>query len=352
MQAIENLPAFGICGWSGSGKTTVIEEVVRRLTARNLKVAVIKHDVHGLNIDHEGKDSDRFFKAGADVIMRGPKQSFLRAHRTGDSDLHEVLKLLCPYYDLILVEGHKSTPLFNKVWVLKEGNEKCPPEATNIKRVLGLDENRVDIVTEMIDSWFPKAWLATPVYAGILIGGNGERMGSPKRLVKTADKTWLERTAEIVQSLVHQVVVLGRGEIPGSLRELPVLTDVQDVEGPLAGMLSAMRWRPFVSWLFLACDLPLLSAKAAEWLLSTRVPGVWATMPKLQGGRNLEPLLAHYDFRSHHLLEDGSRPADIASSPKVITPTPPSDIADAWTNINTPADLGSLTRRQIDSADV
>lgn len=342
MPMVKHLPAFGICGWSGSGKTTVIEEVIRRLTARKLKIGVIKHDVHGLNIDHEGKDSDRFFKAGADVIMQGPKQSFLRAHRTGDSNLCELLKLVCPYYDLILVEGHKSTPLFNKIWVLKDANDECPPEATNIRRVLGPDANRVDIVMEIIDSWLPKTWLATPVYAGILIGGDGERMGSPKHLIRTVDNTWLEQTAETVQPFVHQVVVLGRGEILGSLQELPVLTDVQDVEGPLAGILSAMRWRPLVSWLFVACDLPLLSAKAVEWLLSTRAPGVWATLPKLRGADGVEPLLAHYDFRAHRLLEECARPADIAASSKVIIPVPSNDITDAWKNINMPADLEQL----------
>ena len=46
-------PAFGICGFSGSGKTTVIETLIRDLSGRGLAVGVVKHDVHGLNIDHE-----------------------------------------------------------------------------------------------------------------------------------------------------------------------------------------------------------------------------------------------------------------------------------------------------------
>jgi len=107
-------PAFGICGYSGSGKTTLIVELVRRLSARGLKVGVIKHDVHGLDVDREGKDSDRFFKAGADVLMRGQDELFLRMHKSEEADLETVLKLLCPYYDLLLLEGHKSTPLVDK----------------------------------------------------------------------------------------------------------------------------------------------------------------------------------------------------------------------------------------------
>jgi len=150
-------PAFGICGFSGSGKTTVIETVVQRLTARGLRVGVVKHDVHGLNIDHEGKDTDRFFKAGADVIIRGPEQCFFRAHRRGNMPLSGLLDLLGPYYDLFLVEGHKTMPLDQKVWLCSDDGEDPPPEAIGIRRVLRRDEERVSIVMEMIDAWLPGA---------------------------------------------------------------------------------------------------------------------------------------------------------------------------------------------------
>lgn len=325
---IDHIPAFGICGWSGSGKTTVIEEVIRRMTAKGLAVCVIKHDVHGLNIDHEGKDSDRFFKAGGDVIMRGPQQSFLRAHRTGNSSLQEVLKFIAPHYDLILVEGHKSTPLFNKVWVLKNDSEQCPPEATNVKRVLRRDEDRVSIVMEMIETWLPAIWLKAPVCAGVLVGESMART----RGKMLADKTSLEKTIGVLRRYTKHVVLLGNVEVAAELSNLPVLPDIHGVHGPLAGMLAAMRWHPLASWIFAASDLPMVSEKAIEWLLSTRRPGVWATVPKLQGSPGVEPLLAHYDFRSHHLLEELDRPTNIVESKKVITPILPDDIAKAWTN--------------------
>ncbi|MDP2990989.1 MAG: molybdopterin-guanine dinucleotide biosynthesis protein B, partial [Kiritimatiellota bacterium] len=169
---IQHLPVFGICGYSGSGKTTLIVELIKRLHSEaservsagglarrspwgegGLKVGVIKHDVHGLNIDHEGKDSDRFFKAGADVLMRGPDQIFLRARPREEIDLEAVLKLFCPHYDLVLLEGHKSTPFIDKVWLLKDDQETCPPEAVNVRRVLRRDEDRAGIVMEMLRAW-------------------------------------------------------------------------------------------------------------------------------------------------------------------------------------------------------
>lgn len=343
---MEYLPVFGICGHSGSGKTTVIEELVRRLSARNLKIGVVKHSAHGFDIDRAGKDSDRFFEAGADVIMEGPEQGFLRAHAGGRGNLWRTLKLACPYYDLVLVEGYKATQLPNKVWLLKDSDETSPAEASDVKRVFRRDENRVDIIMEMIDVRLPAAWLETPVCAGVLVGGKASRMGEPKHLIKTGGATWLERIVAATAPLVEQTVILGQAAMPESLSDLAVLPDAPGVSGPLAGMLSAMRWRPLTSWIFLACDLPRVSSRAVEWLLSTRAPGVWATMPKLPGVARGEPLLAHYDFRARHILEETDRPADVAGSPKVISPSPGADIASAWTNVNTPEELRRLKQQE------
>lgn len=335
-------PAFGICGFSGSGKTTVIETVARQLVLRGLTIGIVKHDVHGLNIDHKGKDTDRFFKAGADVIIRGPEQSFFRAHRRGDMPLPELLKLIGPYYDLVLVEGHKTTPLDQKVWLCSEAGEGPPPEAVNIGCVLKRDDDRIGLIMDMIDAWLPNAWRAAPVYAGVLIGGSSRRFGRPKHLVTDGGATWIERTVSCVRPHVDGICILGSGTLPGELGSLPVLCDVQDAEGPLAGMLGAMRWRPLTSWMFLPCDAPLLSEDAVRWVLDCRKPGAWAALPQLPGTVGPEPLLAYYDLRSAPLLETVARPADLAGAPHIAMPTVPEDIRSAWTNINTPDDLDAL----------
>ncbi|OGQ40569.1 MAG: molybdopterin-guanine dinucleotide biosynthesis protein B, partial [Deltaproteobacteria bacterium RIFCSPLOWO2_01_FULL_42_9] len=58
-----------IVGKSGSGKTTLLEKVVAELTKRGYRVGTIKHDVHGFEIDHEGKDSWRHKMAGAKTVV-------------------------------------------------------------------------------------------------------------------------------------------------------------------------------------------------------------------------------------------------------------------------------------------
>ena len=48
------------------------------LVGRGLSVAVVKHDAHGFEVDKPGKDSDRLFRAGATISLRGPHQQFER----------------------------------------------------------------------------------------------------------------------------------------------------------------------------------------------------------------------------------------------------------------------------------
>ena len=165
-------------------------------------------------------------------------------------------------------------------------------------------------------------------------------MGRPKHLIVGDDgRTWLERTVEVLGAVTDEVVLAGAGEVPESVSEFTRLPDVPDAEGPLAGLLAAMRWSPRAGWLACACDLPDLTREALAWILDQRAPGRWAVLPKLEGAPHVEPLLAYYDFRSRALLEKFAaqrkcRPGAIASDPRVHTPTPPPALAGAWRNVN------------------
>jgi molybdopterin-guanine dinucleotide biosynthesis protein A len=149
-------------------------------------------------------------------------------------------------------------------------------------------------------------------------------------------------------------VIIGSGEIPNELAEHPRLPDVPDAQGPMAALLSAMRWAPQVSWLVAACDLPEMSLESLHWLLGSRPPGLWATLPSLAGKAVVEPLLAYYDFRCGQLLEEMAANLEFSLSrlvahPKVISPAPPDQFSCAWQNINTPdqhAHIGSHSQTE------
>ncbi len=339
------LPIFGICGFSGSGKTTLIEKLIPRLSANGLKVLVVKHANREINVDKSGKDSDRFFRSGADVILQGPGEEFSRIHPSDNSELSFTLISLSRKYDIVLVEGQKNTP-FTKVWLLSENEINPPVDIEGISAILPKDTDRAGKVMAILDDWLPMQLMKTPVFTCLLIGGGNNRMGAPKHLIVDNGKTWIKKTTEILKHVSKRVVIVGAGSVPDELTDIVHLPDIADIPGPMGGILSAMRWAPYVSWLVSACDMPDMTQEALEWLLSTRRPGVWATLPRLGESGRIEPLLAHYDFRSHILLERLAvrgefRPRKIAASRKVITEIPPGNLTTAWININTKAELKS-----------
>lgn len=344
---IETLPVLAICGFSGAGKTTLILKLLDYLCqGRGLSVAVLKNDVHGLNIDRPGKDTDRFFQAGADVHARGPQQGFQRTHPAAKQDFFYRLRELAGRHDFILVEGHKSIDL-PKIWLLSDGELAPPADIERVLTVLPRDVDRVKQTLPVLQNRLREAHDETPVYGCVLIGGQSRRMGQPKHLLLRNRKTWLAHTVEQLEALCEDVVICGRGEIPHTLKHCPRLPDPPDVKGPLAGILGAMRWLPNARWLVTACDLPQLSVDALRWLLSQRAPGVWAVLPRLSDVAGLEPLLAYYDGRCRRFFEALVAQADycplpIAEHDRVITPVVPAEIARAWQNINTRARLSQM----------
>lgn len=76
---------MGIIGWSGVGKTTLIEGVVKALVKDGCDVATIKHAHRNFDIDKEGKDSFRHRAAGArQVLVSSPHRwALLSEHKNG-----------------------------------------------------------------------------------------------------------------------------------------------------------------------------------------------------------------------------------------------------------------------------
>lgn len=118
---------FGIAGYSGMGKTTLLERLVPELTGRGLKVSLIKHSHKNIEIDRPGKDSFRLREAGcSEVLLLGNERWALMHELRGapEPDLDYLLDRL-QVCDLVLVEGFKGGD-FPKLEVWRAGQGKSP----------------------------------------------------------------------------------------------------------------------------------------------------------------------------------------------------------------------------------
>jgi molybdopterin-guanine dinucleotide biosynthesis protein B len=105
---------------SNSGKTTLIEKVVKILKARGFRVAVVKHAKAGFDLDRQGKDSWRFQQAGADtVVLVGPDEMALMK-KTGREPSPAELEQLTADADIVIYEGFKKSAQ-NKIEVFRQG---------------------------------------------------------------------------------------------------------------------------------------------------------------------------------------------------------------------------------------
>ncbi|ODA42480.1 molybdopterin-guanine dinucleotide biosynthesis protein B [Desulfosporosinus sp. BG] len=108
MNERQQIPVISIVGAkSNSGKTTLLEKIIREAKRRGWRVATLKHDVHGFEMDQPGKDTWRHAQAGADVVaISSPHKIAIIESVTGDQSLDEVLARI-QGVDVIFTEGYK-----------------------------------------------------------------------------------------------------------------------------------------------------------------------------------------------------------------------------------------------------
>ncbi len=384
--------AVAVAGHSGAGKTTLLERAAGALSERGLEIGYLKSGAHRIDLDLEGKDSERLRRAGAAPVAvegRGGRAHFpgpgpqlipdshdpappsaSPASLRGGDHLSRVflwnLRHLFGGCDLLLIEGMKASPL-PKILVNRADNPRgiLPPDALR-HVVLHLLwpclpkgwEDPVSSVVTVIDSMLraPARVRARGVDGVVLAGGSSSRMGEDKARLPLVSKapeatparraTWCEYSLMLLAErcasarLVGRIAESGGPELP--LLERPVSShlDLRPGAGILGGMETALLTANGRAVLTLPCDLPALAPECIDRLLEGRDPEAAATAFRRPDGR-AEPAVALLEPRSldalRRYLDAGERRAwafleSIPTRWLSLTPA----LARRFTNPNTP----------------
>ncbi|MBC7324588.1 MAG: molybdopterin-guanine dinucleotide biosynthesis protein B [Moorella sp. (in: Bacteria)] len=127
---INKTPIISVVGKSDVGKTTLLTKLLPELKRRGYRVATIKHDTHGFDIDRPGKDTWRHAEAGADVVViSSPRKMALIERVEAELSLDAIAGRI-QNVDLIITEGYKrgDKPKIEVHRAAAGGELLCEPE--------------------------------------------------------------------------------------------------------------------------------------------------------------------------------------------------------------------------------
>ena len=129
LPVLKQVPRWHVIGRKNSGKTTLVCELVKRLSDRGLKVATVKHTHHQHELDTPGKDSHKHRESGAagvGILSAQMTAAFVPMEREEDEGLRYArFNIMFNDCDIILVEGdlHTSAP---RIEVWRQANNPAP----------------------------------------------------------------------------------------------------------------------------------------------------------------------------------------------------------------------------------
>jgi len=298
-------------GPSGTGKTTFLEGLVCILADRGVRLLLVKHDVHGFEMDRPGKDSYRLKHAGASrVLLSNAQQLALVADCDGDMPLLDLVERYGADVDLVLSEGYRRSGM-PKILVDREAAPSHLRVDEVDQLVAVVSDRKLDVPLPHFDlndpgpcAQFLCEEFVGPSQGGrdatlvLLAGGHSVRMGRDKAFLEFQGQPLLAALVErLSPAFGGRVLVVRR---PGQdLPDLPgnavVVDDLLPEHAALGGLYTGLTLArtPFV--FLAACDMPLLDPEFVQWLLNQGSRASDVVIPVRDG--YLEPTHAVYGYR-------------------------------------------------------
>ena len=296
------------CGFSSSGKTTLICRLIESLSARYC-IGVLKSDAHKFAMDKQGKDTYSFTCAGATSVAINSLQSrAILTQKPKDYFWGKGVFLDC---DIFFIEGYKRQKGLKKIVVLDEDNAIAKEvEKADILCYVGREKglktfnkfayfhrDEVDEIKGFILNYFAQKTAKIKFKGLVLGGGQSVRMGRDKcNIIYQNNQSISRRLLDLLSCFCEEVYLSCRAEqqLHTDLSEAKKLYDSFDNFGPSAGIMTALEKDKNCAWIVLACDLPFLEKTTVEKLIANYNPYNYATCFQSQYDGLPEPLAGIY----------------------------------------------------------
>lgn len=288
-------PMVCFCAPSGTGKTTLLEGVVRALVERGVRVGVVKSDAHRLQLDTPGKDSWRLRQAGAGAaLVVGREAMGLFGEVRGSQSLVGLVDRYLSDYDVVLAEGFRRSGL-PAIRVSRaaapEDPEWEPPQNVVAWAADGPVYTHLPVLP-LLDPPAVADWVAAQ-YLGV---------AAPRRVftlvVPLADEAAAAAHAPAVRAFAEAhgarvLAVLARA--PSGPVPLPYVVDLRPGLGPLGALLTGLAAVDTSCVLFVGPRHLGASARAVEGLLAAAGRAADVVVPTR--GPHRQPLFGLYGHR-------------------------------------------------------
>ncbi|MBL7945155.1 MAG: molybdenum cofactor guanylyltransferase [Flavobacteriales bacterium] len=186
----------------------------------------------------------------------------------------------------------------------------------------------------------PEGWTGV-----VLAGGRSSRMGRDKALMDYQGRPLIQHAIDVLHPHVDELLIIGDPLLYDRSGALAIADDAPG-NGPLGGIVTALRYAWNERMIILACDMPHVPARFLTLLKGALDEHHEAVVAQCDG--RLEPLAAVYTRRCRHPFASQVQAGRLKMSDAIeqvrtryvqICPGEDGWPSDLFRNINAPSDL-------------